>query len=152
MLSFLAMNNVVFRVSYPSVQKNWFFYEKDKPDLISQPNETGQMCQSLDYTISNKKFILSFGMLLVASVGPFIIIIFNSKQFLIERAVLFYFPPLKRIVSTDSRQLRTFRNLCYFNFRLNISIGNFCIYSNHWHRVLHQLKIVLYILDRIMEW
>lgn len=95
MLSFLAMNNVVFRVSYPSVQKNWFFYEKDKPDLISQPNETGQMCQSLDYTISNKKFILSFGMLLVASVGPFIIIIFNSKQFLIERAVPFLLHTVK---------------------------------------------------------
>ena len=68
---------------------DFFFYEKDKPDLISQPNETGQMCQSLDSTISNKKFILSFGMLLVAPVGPFIIIIFNSKQFLVERAVPF---------------------------------------------------------------
>ena len=33
--------------------------------------------------------ILSFGMLLVAPVGPFIIIIYNSKQFLVERAVPF---------------------------------------------------------------
>ena len=72
-----------------------FYYEKEKPNLISQPNETGQVCESLDSTISNKKFILSFGMLLVAPVDPFIIIIFNSKQFLVERAVPFLLHTVK---------------------------------------------------------
>ena len=91
MITFLAVNNVVFRGSYPSLQKNWwhFLYEKEKP------NETGQVCKSLDSTISNKKFILSLGMLLVAPVGPLIIIIFNSKQFLVEGAVPFLLHTVK---------------------------------------------------------
>ena len=42
---------------------------------MPDPNETGEGCKTLDSTISNKEFITSSGIMLVAPVLPFIIII-----------------------------------------------------------------------------
>ena len=49
------------------------FYKKEQQDLISQPNETGQVCKRLDSTISNKESGICI--MLVAPVLPFITII-----------------------------------------------------------------------------
>ena len=57
------------------------FYKKEQQDLISQPNETGQVCKSLDSTISNKES----GIMLVAPVLPFITIIIIIIIILIQR-------------------------------------------------------------------
>ena len=43
-------------------------------NIMSEPNETGQVCKTLDSTISNKEFITSSGIMLVAPVLPLIYI------------------------------------------------------------------------------
>ena len=130
------MNNVDFGGAIHLYRKNDnFFHKKQQQDLISQPNETGQVCERLYSTISNKEFILSSGMLLVTPVVPFIIIIiiilFYSKKFLLERVVPFYFPLFKwkapMNVIPDSFVLL---EVCVI-FIPNTSVGNFCIYCDH---------------------
>ena len=71
------MNNVDFRGRYPSVQeKRQFFHKKQQQDLISQPNETGQvLLRGCILQLATRNSILSSGMLLVTPVVPFIIII-----------------------------------------------------------------------------
>ena len=56
------------------------FYKKEQQNIMSEPNETGEGCLTLDSTINNKEFITSSGIMLVAPVLPFIIIIIILLQ------------------------------------------------------------------------